>query len=105
MFLPICELTPDMIVETKIEMPVYLVTKMENGFATLQNHIETYVDNDGYAKVINKMPNIEFMRNLQSGIIHATLHGRPICFTRHSGNSETVEHYATCEKCIKLMQE
>lgn len=103
-FLPLNELTAGMIVETKAGMPSYLVIENNGGMVTFQNETETYSDNDGYAKLINKMLPVTFMRNLESGIIHATVNGRALCNVRSSQNQETTEHFATCEKCRKLFE-
>lgn len=103
-FLPVSELEEGMIVESKVGMPAYLVTKVENGNVTFKNYVDEYTDNDGYVKLINKLLKVTFMRNLDSGIIHATVNGRALCNTRNSQNEETTEHFATCEKCRKLFE-
>jgi len=103
-YLPLNELQEGMIVEAKMGMPPYLVVKVENGTVTFQNQDETYTDDNGYVKVINKMQKVIFMRNLESGIIHATINGRALCSVRHSQDAVTTDHFTTCEKCIKLFE-
>ena len=103
-FLPVCELQEGMIVEAKMGMSPYLVVKIENGRVTFQNEKETFEDDNGYVKVINKMQKVIFVRNLESGIIHATINGRALCSVRHSQDAVTTDHFTTCEKCIKLFE-
>lgn len=111
MFLPIHKLTKNDIgkmVETKVRMPPYMIIDVCDESVTFSNHIETYVETDKGFDVImknNGLKLLSFVRNLESGIIHAVdSNDKNICGVRHSQNSETTNtEYATCEKCIELI--
>ena len=104
---PISELTKNDIgkmAATKFAMPSYLIVAVNEEGVTFKNHIETYTDNSGYAKLENNAKTLTFVRNLESNIIHAVANNHNLCGVRHSQNSETTNtDYATCERCIELI--
>lgn len=105
-WLPVHEITKSDIgkmANTKVGMPPYMITEVDENGVTFQNHLETYRETSGYIGLSGSQ-NVKMVRNLESGIIHATINGRCLCGVRHSRNSEhLVNTFATCEKCIELV--
>lgn len=109
-WLPISELTKNDIgklADTRIGMPSYLISDVQiidgETVVTFTNNQETYRETSGYIGLSGSQ-NVKMVRNLESGIIHATINGRCLCGVRHSQDSETVlNQYATCERCVELI--
>ena len=112
-WLPVNELSEKMVgkmATVGVGIPDYLIThvapfSVQPKVVTFKNHIEEIKLTSGYVGVHNHLGALSFVRNLESGVIHAVGgNGKNICGVRHSQNSETTStDYATCEKCIELI--